>query len=283
MAHPGTSHDDHRAALLSALDDRAPGSSVVRTHVSCGNRVSTVRPLEFRFTARADLVSLRARAVGYDAAAIPGVELRLRRIRRAVHRRGHLQRAFAGQLGGRCGDRAGNEQRSSTDVRAAGPVADLLRDGFLHAALRDESHYARRCIGPLPVDSSAYAVSHHIHPVLRRTRLVQAPHLRRSAARRGGCDGLGTARRTEHPRHQGSGRLVFGRALRLLHVLPRRAGEHEARAALSHDVLPDGFAGRGARGLRGRIRRAPTLCHLLRIRRGPRDHAPAGCVSSYAA
>ena len=41
----------------------------------------------------------------------------------------------------------------------------------------------------------------------------------------------------------------------------------EARAALSHQLLPDGFARRRARRPRGRARRAQAVQHLLRIQR----------------
>ena len=61
----------------------------------------------------------------------------------------------------------------------------------------------------------------------------------------------------------------------MLHVLSRRTGGHQARAALSDDLLSDGVAGRRAGRRARRLRRAQTVQHLLRVRHRPRRHAAA--------
>ena len=57
-------------------------------------------------------------------------------IRRAMHRRGRMQRTFPGKLDARCSDGTGNEQRPTTDVRATRPVA------------RSSPRWARSCCFP---------------------------------------------------------------------------------------------------------------------------------------
>ena len=63
----------------------------------------------------------------------------------------------------------------------------------------------------------------HLHPVLRGARLVPAPHLPRAAAGDRRRDGVGAAQGARHHGHQGGAPAQPGRALRDVHVLPRRA------------------------------------------------------------
>ena len=115
----------------------------------------------------------------------------------------------------------------------------------------------------------------HLHPVFRRPRLVSAPLLPRAAAGDRRRHGVGAARRRRRHGHQRGRPALSCRAVRVLHVLSRRTGGHQARAALSDDLLPDGVARRRAGRRARRLRRAQTVQHLLRVRHRPRRHAAA--------
>ena len=282
VAHPRAARRDDRPALLSAVDHRPARAGVVRAHLPGRHRLPALRAVELRVAARAGLVSVRPRAVGQHGEAISRLEPRLRPVRAALYRLRALQRAPAAFERSRGGDDRSDERRPQAGVRRLRDVALLLRDGLVHAARGDEPHHARRRVGAFPVDPAAHALSPHVHPVLRRPRLVPALYFPGSAARRGGRDGVGAARRSQPPRHQGSGGALLGRAFRVLHVLSRRAREHEARAALSHELLSDGLARRRAGRLFRGLRRAAHFPDLLRVRDRPRGHAPPRGLSRAA-
>ena len=76
-------------------------------------------------------------------------------------------------------------------------------------------------------------------------------------------------------------RSLLRRALRRLHVLPRRARGSEAGAAIPDAVLPDDLAGRRARLGAGRHRRAAGAARVLRARgRARRDGIAAALAGA---
>ena len=266
---------DYRASLLSALDHRAAGAGVVRAELSRRHRLQAVCALQLRLAPRADRVPVRVRAVDHYDAAIVRLDRGLCGVRPVVHRRGALQHPRP--RGRRGGTRRGNrgERRSQAHGTGLRAVARALGDGFVHAAGRDQPHHPRRRFRAVPVDTAAHAVSRDLHPVLRGTRLVPAPHLPRAGAGRRRRDGVGAQFPQWHPGHQGSDPVVFRGAVRVLHVLPRRTRQPQACAAISHDFLPHGGArrraGRGAHW----FRRTQAVQHLLRVRHRARRDAAA--------
>src|SRR5678815_4829382 len=137
-----------------------------------------------------------------------------------------------------------------------------------------QSRHAEHRVDSVPVAGAAGALSADFHPVFRKRWLVPAlvpARAVRSAAR---LLRMGTAIERRHARHQDRGAAVPDRALRVLHVLSRRARKNAAGAALSDALLPDDLAWRRAwRHVRWPDR-AAHLPDLLRARpglRGGRD------------
>src|SRR5581483_3114753 len=245
-AHPAAPRRDHRPAVLPALDHDAAPAGVVLAPLPERGALPALRALEPRLALRARRLpdALRAGLRPEDDGL--GVVLRLRRLRRAV--RNHcfvFPERFA----------SGRREKGGAGKnfpRKADPVALPRRDGLGDAARGVEPHHAEHRERALPLGAAARALPRELHPRLRPSALVRPSGVRGAALRRGAGDGVlrllaqAAARDPALPR----------RALRRLHVLPRRARAPQARPAAPDALLLHDLARRRARRGAGGDRRA---------------------------
>jgi hypothetical protein len=174
------------------------------------------------------------------------------------------------------------DPRRFAERGAAGPgrAARLARpvgDGLGHAACGHEPHHAEHRQRAVALARAARALPGELHPRVRPSALVLAPAVRRPHGALRPGDGLPRAFARPRARRPGLSR----RAVRRLHVLPRRARAREARPCAPDPLLPDDFARRRARRGAGRDRRAPHAARVLRAGHRPgaaRDAFPVAAA-----
>ncbi len=221
-------------------------------------------------------IATRMQAWGWSAGYAAFVGLCLLAARKGGRAAGSV--GCPGSVAGRrcAGRRAANPRPATALVRAGG-------NQFRDAAGGDRPHHAERRRGSAAVDRSAVALSHHLHPLLRRRRVVSPRDLpcdARGGARRHGLD----AGRPEADARAGDpDRRVLRGILHRVHVLPRRTRDLQAGAPVPDALLPDDRsrrrAGVGARRRCG----ASRLFRQLRSRhRARRVRAAAAVADSRA-
>ena len=249
-ADPRPARRDGRAAVFPAVDDESAGAVVVRATISRAQSVPLVRPVEPRFDAGARRLSVRARALGHDAHAVVRVVGRLRRCSCSLCAAcaWYGSRAFRAALADSAGTGRRREDRAR---RGAAPGRQLLwgalaaTGSFLLLAV---TNHICENISSIPL-LWIVPLSHlpaELHSLLRRLALVPARPRCREPGGRPGRHGLDAGRSRADAQARAADRRLLHRAVRCLHVLPRRTGAAQARAALPDAVLPDGVRRRRA-------------------------------------
>ena len=117
-----------------------------------------VRAVEFRVAAGADRVSLRGRAVDRRRACSRSCwSVRLRVVRRCSAQAPAFTACAPRTAAASATERTPERRRRPRRPRRATTCVWLLLvgDGLVHAARRDQSHYAERRVGAVPVDTAA--------------------------------------------------------------------------------------------------------------------------------
>src|SRR5258707_13145033 len=229
-------------AVPGAGRHRAARAVVVRSALSRRFALPALRALEPRLAAGPAELPVRDRALALRGR--PGVALDLGLP--AVRLGGGCLRGGGGARA-RGGTRRVRPGRAPTGYRPVRALVRSRRRGFDASARGHERAVPRRGRDSVPVGRAPGAVP----PVVRIVLRVRAGVPARDLARGGGRGGSGLPLRSlprNRSRDLGTGRRLRGRALRLLHGLPRRAGPDEAPVRAPHVLLPRGGGGWSRRG-----------------------------------